>query len=984
MNVNGSRQQLLLGLGDWARCLDGDEAGALTLVQRWAGETASPESDTVVPAWNGTRSELQIPESAIVLPPTSGEIPLTLEARRSAASDRYGNIYYIGSDRRSLLVSSSGSGRESQFWPVQDDCVLEHDSRRMDFRPDGPASAVVSTTMSTLTVTEDHYLVVAFARSTQRGFLTFDLAAGGPPVETLWPHGAFEPFDMAPRCDGGVWILERGAQRRLWELDRRLSVVSRAQTLETLAPETLDDFQPLSGPPREQPARQFPGGIDLAAVPAGETDPITFDPIALEVLGCNRVLLLDLDAAGQRHRVLRLHRDGDDLRVDATPWIDGRAQDFVAADAYQRPEGKPSERTLFITRVEGNQAFAFTIEQKDGGFELRSKPELFPLRLYAGRALLQVNGRAHYDSGLNAVHWSPIVQQPRARYLEAAEFVTPVFDAQELRTTWDRLMLDARIPAGASIEVYSRASDEREVGFQQVLAPWRREPQLRLRTEGAELPWLREEAARTTQRECGIGTWELLFQEARGRYLQLRLRMVSGNGTTTPRLRALRAWSPRFSWPRRFLPAVYREDSTNASFIERWLSNFEGTLTGIEERIVQAQVLFDPRTAPSATLEWLLNWFDIAFDPAWDERRRRLFVRRVMDFFRWRGTTHGLRLALELAFDECIDEKIFDGPDAVSQHPQSVRIVEAFATRLFGGTISGDPAQGTEAGPLEVIRSVLWVPQEGNAGLADRYARFLGAGSATPEQQITPFPLYPPQGADAAAGWGTFMMANLGFVPAAGAEERGQWSVHREARGITDAGHPADWPTNVTIAAQWRAFTTLRAGETTRRRWTDFLARRYRRIGELNLAWRTHWPDFGVVALPSVLPASIAAQTDWLQFERQLLAMHRTAHRFSVLLPVKTANEDPVELDERLRLAQRIVDLEKPAHTVFDVRLYWALNRIGEARLGIDTLLGQGSRAPELIPYALLGRAYIGASFVAGDKPAGLVGRGLDRALLNC
>jgi hypothetical protein len=124
----------------------------------------------------------------------------------------------------------------------------------------------------------------------------------------------------------------------------------------------------------------------------------------------------------------------------------------------------------------------------------------------------------------------------------------------------------------------------------------------------------------------------------------------------------------------------------------------------------------------------------------------------------------------------------------------------------------------------------------------------------------------------------------------------------------------------------------------------------------------------------------MAAQADWLQFERQLLAVVRTAHRFSVLLPVTRVTEDPFEMGRRLQLARRVVELEKPAHTVFEVRFYWALNRIGEARLGLDTLLDVGSRAPQLMPDAVLGRAYVGESFVAGDKSP-VDG---DRHLLSC
>jgi hypothetical protein len=96
--------------------------------------------------------------------------------------------------------------------------------------------------------------------------------------------------------------------------------------------------------------------------------------------------------------------------------------------------------------------------------------------------------------------------------------------------------------------------------------------------------------------------------------------------------------------------------------------------------------------------------------------------------------------------------------------------------------------------------------------------------------------------------------------------------------------------------------------------------------------------------------------------------MDASAHRFSVLLPADPA-ADAGRHAERLALARRIVELEKPAHTVFDLRFFWAANRIGEARVGLDTQIGAGSRAPELLPGAVLGSGYVGESFV------GLTGR---------
>jgi hypothetical protein len=72
------------------------------------------------------------------------------------------------------------------------------------------------------------------------------------------------------------------------------------------------------------------------------------------------------------------------------------------------------------------------------------------------------------------------------------------------------------------------------------------------------------------------------------------------------------------------------------------------------------------------------------------------------------------------------------------------------------------------------------------------------------------------------------------------------------------------------------------------------------------------------------------------------------AHRFSVLLPVDPEAPEREQL-RMLDVARRVVELEKPAHTSVDVRPYWAAFQLGEARLGVDTLLGAGARRSALI-----------------------------------
>jgi phage tail-like protein len=1002
-NVNGARYHLLLGEADWGRSVESDEVGALTLAAWWAPQ-GSPQQPLplTLPAWDSQRKELTLRPRAIELPATATEAPLTLEARRGAAADRHGNVYRIADDSQSLRVTSVGSGAESAFWPAEpSDCAPQRAQERLAFKEHARPAVVLPVTYLAMAVTHDDYLVVAFQRGDERGLLSFDLIAGGQPLETLWPAAiVFVPFDMCAREGGGVWVLDRN-NLRLWELDCTLSVVLSGQPSEELQPEVLDDFQPHSGPQRVHAAVNFPGGLDLGASPGWVIDPIVVEP---GVDGS--VWLLDRDAPNQRSRVSRLRRDGDAWRHDPSAWLDtlpALAHDFVhaAAPRWQQSDEAPA-RQLFVATEVGNQVHAFDVIDEELVFELHAVPQLYPLRRYAGRALIAVRGDGCYDSGFVQPVWTRFVQQPHTRFEPTGELVTEVFDSGDLGTTWDKLLLDAAIPAGTELQVWSRASDERDDGFSspasevsQLVGGWNAEPALQLRLNGSELPWLRREAMRATRREAGVGTWELLLQQAQGRFLQLRLKLVSHNGSSTPRLRALRVWSPRFSYPQRFLPAVYREDEAGGNFLERWLANFESTLTEVEDKVVHVQQLFDARSVPSEALAWLAEWFDLALDPAWDERRHRLLVRHAMDFFRWRGTVHGLRLALELAFNPCVDEAMFDGPRAQDNGPRRIRIVETYQTRLIGALAAGDPGLAASEGPRVVATQPRWTPAEGNAGLADRYAKWLER-DATPTEQLTPFSLVPPPDPQAQKTWIAFCEATLGFVPGAGAQERNRWQAFLWARhgsteqlntahgsayaGIAAVPLPADMPGNAGAAADWLAFCERSDGAWTRARWQDFLARRYRRIERLKAAHGTAWTSFELVALPEALPISGAAQTDWHQFEGQLLAMHRSAHRFSVLLPVDSVSTDPYELEERLGLARRIVELEKPAHTVFDVRFYWAFNRVGEARLGMDTQIGAGSRAPELIPDAVVGRAYIGASFVAGAaRPSAT-----DRRLLAC
>ncbi|MCA9559653.1 MAG: hypothetical protein KC583_13950, partial [Myxococcales bacterium] len=89
--------------------------------------------------------------------------------------------------------------------------------------------------------------------------------------------------------------------------------------------------------------------------------------------------------------------------------------------------------------------------------------------------------------------------------------------------------------------------------------------------------------------------------------------------------------------------------------------------------------------------------------------------------------------------------------------------------------------------------------------------------------------------------------------------------------------------------------------------------------------------------------------------------------------------DDALEAQRRVALAERIVALARPAHTVFTVKAYWDLLRLDHVRLGLDTLLGVGARAPELCPPLVLGRGLLGGGWLPPRSPA----RAAERQILG-
>lgn len=720
MDSNGTRFHLIHLKHDWESWWS--VRHGVTLGELFDPANAFPAAEI---EWNRGEENLRLARQALQFQGAATQPDTNLANRRGAGRDRYGHWYWIDEAQTGIYFLAQGEYVPVTFWSstAADACDAAAVVDKSRFRSRAPA-APIPVSLSGLAVTAGHYLVVGVVG---QGLLIFDLHRGGPPVLLLWtlPAGeVFAPWDLAATPGGGVLVLDRD-NGRYWRLNRHFQLTTTVPG-EDEPPETI--FQPKDLLPDAEPRRVCLAAPHVGYVLAGddEHDPPAA-PISIESGPNDSVLVLNAPDAGAAavyeyvNEALRAvypltysvtDEDGStearDLRAHDFAYLHHTPENRSGILLQEVEDAEPDEELhlLFVARRDGNQVIAYKLIPAAMG--IADLPDYLPLRRWKEKGLVAAGSQVYYDFerrwiplavfvdcvyATSAVIESPAdfarryrPGAPLSRYSLANGIPGQPFDSNIPGCTWHRLLLDAEVPPGTQILIKARAADDPDT---LTIAPWLDQPRPYQRSDGAELPYFdpyhgRRDDPALTER---AGTWEILLQNVKGRYVQVQLTLL-GSGRATPEIRSLRLWYPRFSYRDHYLPAIYGEDPVSAGLTERLLANFEGFYTTLEDRIVELPSLLDPRTAPTEALDWLADWLGVVLHPLWEEERRRFFIRFAHRLYQIRGTLPGIIIALRIFLDEKVDDSLFD-PECLLR--SNIRIVEHFLTREVAPSVFGDP-----------------------------------------------------------------------------------------------------------------------------------------------------------------------------------------------------------------------------------------------------------------------------------------------------
>ncbi len=178
--------------------------------------------------------------------------------------------------------------------------------------------------------------------------------------------------------------------------------------------------------------------------------------------------------------------------------------------------------------------------------------------------------------------------------------------------SWHRIVLNADIPENSTITISFNTSETEEIEN--------------------SIDWSGKIVFKKAK--------DALIQVPPGRYIRLKIDFHR-EGEKSPVLKQVKIYYQRLSYLR-YLPAIYQENSESKEFLERFLSIFESSMYDSEETISSLPMYFDPMAAPEEFYLWLADWMSLDLYDLLEEKKKREFILRAVEFYKQKGTVSGI------------------------------------------------------------------------------------------------------------------------------------------------------------------------------------------------------------------------------------------------------------------------------------------------------------------------------------------------------
>jgi len=220
------------------------------------------------------------------------------------------------------------------------------------------------------------------------------------------------------------------------------------------------------------------------------------------------------------------------------------------------------------------------------------------------------------------------IYRPDTMGVYTGSYISEPIDSTVLKTVWHRFLLSGTFPEGTRVDLYYIIADNLQDLPADVDTSWADAFPVAAALQG------------TSQRDA------LFLSGKQGRYLKFKI-TLTGNETLSPVITSLELFFPRASYLQ-YLPAIYRDDTANSEFFERYLSIFESMNAEADDVILRLPGYFSPARVPLEFLSWLGSWLALSLDEGWPEEMQRTLMAKAMGLYRKRGTRAGLEEMIEL------------------------------------------------------------------------------------------------------------------------------------------------------------------------------------------------------------------------------------------------------------------------------------------------------------------------------------------------